>query len=205
MNLYGASGHAKVIMDIIKSQSLQLDYILDDDTNVSFLDDRQVSHQVTQDILLGETIISIGNNEIRKELAENFKGNIHSAIIHTSAVVSPSAKIMKGTVVMANASVNASAVIGKHCIINTGATVEHDCTLGDFVHISPNAALAGDVVVGEGTHIGIGAVVIPGIKIGSWVKVGAGAVVINDIPDGVVVVGNPAKIIKENNIKYATE
>ncbi|MCM4158757.1 acetyltransferase [Antarcticibacterium flavum] len=197
MNLYGASGHAKVIIDIIRSLSLEVDHIIDDDPQVKNFNNLEVTHKLTENISNGETIISIGNNEIRKKISEKFAGAIHPAIAHPSAVISPSAKLMQGTVVMANAAVNAAAVIGEHCIINTGATVEHDCKLGNFVHISPNAALAGDVEVGEGSHIGIGAVVIQGIKIGKWVTVGAGAVVINDIPDGVVAVGNPAQVIKE--------
>lgn len=200
MNLYGASGHAKVIIDVIHSLSLKVDHIFDDDQNVRFLEGNRVSHKLTEEFCNGETIISIGNNEIRKKVSEDFSGRIHSAICHSSAIISPSAQLMKGTVVMANASVNASAIIGEHCIINTGATVEHDCMLENLVHISPNAALAGGVKVGEGSHIGIGAVVIPGISIGKWVTVGAGAVVINNIPDRVVVVGNPAHIIKEKTI-----
>ncbi len=55
--------------------------------------------------------------------------------------------------------------------------------------------------VGEGTHVGIGACVIQGIKIGKWATIGAGAVIIKDVPDGAVVVGNPAKIIKMNNLQ----
>lgn len=197
MNLYGASGHAKVIIDIIHSLSLQVEQILDDDHRKKFLGDWKICHEMNEDIIKGETIISIGNNKIRKKISENFRGLIHPAIVHTSAVISPSAKLLKGTVVMANATVNSAAIVGEHCIINTGSTVEHDCVLGNFVHLSPNAALAGNVIVGEGSHIGIGAVVIPGIKIGKWVTVGAGAVVINDIPDGQIVVGNPAQNIKE--------
>lgn len=198
MNLYGASGHAKVIIDIINSLSLQVENIIDDDPTISSFAGFKVYHKITDKISKGETIISIGNNKIRKKIIENYPGRIHPAISHSSAVISPSAQLMNGTVVMANASVNSSAIIGEHCIINTGASVEHDCNLGDFVHISPNAALAGDVKIGEGSHIGIGAVVIPGIKIGKWVTVGAGAVVIRDIPNNVIVVGNPAKIIKKN-------
>jgi acetyltransferase EpsM len=56
------------------------------------------------------------------------------------------------------------------------------------------------VKVGEGTHIGIGSSVIQGITIGKWVTIGAGAVIIRDIPDFAVVVGNPGKIIKYNEI-----
>jgi acetyltransferase EpsM len=65
------------------------------------------------------------------------------------------------------------------------------------VHVSPGAQLGGNVYVGEGAHIGIGASIKPGVKIGKWSVVGAGAVVVNDVPDGVTVVGVPAKILNK--------
>ncbi|MBX9807224.1 MAG: acetyltransferase, partial [Flavobacteriaceae bacterium] len=54
----------------------------------------------------------------------------------------------------------------------------------------------GNVTIGEGAHIGIGATIIQGITIGKWAVIGAGAVIIENIPDNVVVVGVPGKIIK---------
>lgn len=199
MNIYGASGHGKVIIDIANSQNIKINYILDDNPEVRILSGYEVTHEITEDVLKGNSILAVGENRIRKNLAEKFKGCFSDALCHSSSIVSSSAKLGKGTVVMANASINGDAVMGEHCIINTGAVVEHDCHLGDFVHVSPNAALAGDVSVGEGSQIGIGAVVIPGIRIGKWVTVGAGTVVIENIPDNAVVVGNPGKIIKYKN------
>ena len=101
-----------------------------------------------------------------------------------------------GTVVMQGAVVQSCARIGNHCIINTAASVDHDCVIEDYVHISPNATLCGGVTVGEGSQVGAGAVVIPGIKIGRWSLVAAGAVVMKDVPDNVLVLGNPARVIK---------
>lgn len=199
MNIYGASGHGKVIIDIAESINISIDQIFDDNKNIESLNDRSVVHTLNSCLLESDTIISIGNNKIRKKVAESFTGNISNAIIHKSAIISPNSTIKKGTVVMPNACVNASAEIGEHCIINTASTIDHDCILGNYVHISPNAAIAGNVKINEGTHIGIGAVIIPGIKIGKWVTVGAGAVIIRDIPDFAVVVGNPGKIIKYLN------
>ncbi len=199
MNIYGASGHGKVVIDIARSQNIAVECVLDDNPNVKKVLGYEVTHTATEDILKGNSILAIGQNSTRKDLAKKFSGNFSEALCHAKAVISGSARLGKGTVVMGNATINSDAVIGEHCIINTGATVEHDCKLGDFVHISPNAALAGDVTVGEGSQIGIGAVVIPGIKIGDWVTVGAGTVVIENIPDFAVVVGNPGKIIKYKN------
>jgi sugar O-acyltransferase (sialic acid O-acetyltransferase NeuD family) len=198
MYLYGASGHSKVVIDIVKELNVDIQGVLDDFPKAETICDIAIFQ--TTDVLLGASdllIISIGNNAVRKKIAEKMEVNFCTAI-HPSAVVSKNAIINPGTVVMPNAVVNAFASIGKHCIVNSGAVVEHDCQIADFVHISPNAALAGDVSVGEGSQIGIGASVIQGLTIGKWVTVGAGAVIINDIPDYAVVVGNPGRVIKFN-------
>ena len=57
----------------------------------------------------------------------------------------------------------------------------------------------GKVIIDDGAHIGIGAIIMPGVKIGKGAIVGAGSVVIKDIPDYVVAVGIPARIIKSIN------
>ncbi|MGB9844120.1 MAG: transferase, partial [Caldisericia bacterium] len=69
--------------------------------------------------------------------------------------------------------------------------------IGDFVHIAPGVHTGGNVTIAEGSLIGIGSTILPNIKIGRWSIVGAGSVVIDNIPDNVVVVGVPAKIIKK--------
>jgi len=201
MNIYGASGHSKVIIDIAKSRDISIDAIFDDNLQLTEVSGYKVVHKLSDELLMRGTVLAIGDNKIRKKVAKKFEGEFHNGISHSSAVLASTVVLGVGTVVMANASVNAEVIIGNHCIINTGATVEHECQLGDYVHISPNSALAGDVIVGEGSHIGIGGVVIPGVKIGKWVTIGAGAVVLEDIPDFAVVVGNPGKIIKYNYLE----
>jgi acetyltransferase EpsM len=197
MYLYGASGHSKVIIDIIQSSTTKvIEGVFDDNPHIKSILNIPVlkfNKEVFDDE--NELIIGIGNNKTRKELAA-FINAKYQTIIHSSAVVSRYAKILEGTVVMPNAVINANAKIGKHCIINSRAVIEHDCQLDDFVHVSPNASLAGNVIVGEGSHIGIGAQVIQGVSIGKWVTVGAGAIVLKDVLDGVTVVGNPAKVLK---------
>lgn len=198
MYLYGASGHCKVIIDILKAQNLEISAILDDfpqSENLLGIPIRKASDYSLQNT--DQIVVSIGDNAIRKKIAERLQ-IVFGKAVHPSAVVSPFATIDQGTVVMPKAVINSSSTIGKHCIVNTGAVIEHDCKLEDYVHVSPNAALAGGVTVGEGSHIGIGAAVIQGVTIGKWVTVGAGAVIIGDLPDFAVVVGNPGKIIKFN-------
>lgn len=117
------------------------------------------------------------------------------SITHPSAVISPQARLGAGTVLMAGAVVNIDTVLGQSVIINTGATVDHDCHVSDAVHIGPGASISGNVSVGFASWIGVGACVRQGQRIGGQVVVGAGAVVVSDLPDGVIVKGNPARSI----------
>jgi len=193
MKLYGASGHGKVIMSIIKSMGLKVSNIYDDRAPFELLGlpVEKFDGNETENF-----IISVGNNKTRKKIVEQLNVQ-YTKIIHPSAIIDPSVSTGDGTVVMPGAVVNVDTKIGKHCIINTSASIDHECVLEDFVHISPNATLSGNVSVGEGTHIGSGAVIIPNIKIGKWVTIGAGAVIIKDVPDEVTVVGNPGRILEK--------
>lgn len=199
ITLFGASGHCKVIIDILEQNNQNIKQILDDNPQITKILNNEVTNANLYDLnKLENVIISIGSNKVRKKITLKLNANYATAI-HPKAIVSNHCIIAEGTVIMAGAIINPNAVIGKHSIINSGAVIEHDCIIDNFTHISPNASLAGGVQVGEGTHIGIGASVIQEINIGKWVTIGAGSVVITDIPDYAVAVGNPAKIIKYTN------
>lgn len=194
--LFGASGHCKVIIDILQFNKQTITAIIDDVPKMDQIFTIPVIYSGAFVKELGQKfIISIGDNSIRKKIVHRIGSDYHIAL-HPTAVISEFSTIGAGSVIMAGAIINADAVVGQHCIINTAAVIEHDCKIDNFVHVSPNAALAGGVTVGEGTHIGIGAIVIQGIKIGKWATIGAGTILIKDVPDYAVVVGNPGKIIK---------
>ena len=195
--LYGAGGHCKVVIDALhRENKFQIKQILDDAPLDNMILGISVSKNFNEDDFSDKNcIITIGNNQIRKKIANLFKAN-YIMTIHPNAIVSKFAKVGKGTQIMAAAVVNSDALIGEHCIINTGAIIEHDCILGDYVHISPNATLGGNVTVGELSQVGIGATIIQNITIGKNVMIGAGAVIIENIPDNAIVVGVPGKVVK---------
>ena len=194
MILCGASGHAKVIQDIVEAQGDHVTMLVDDNPEITEFRGIDVTHAMPQ--TKEPTIISIGNNRIRRMIAERIGGPFGTAI-HPSAVVSLSARIKEGTVVMPNAVIQSEACIGNHCIINTGVIVEHENLISDYVHLSPHATLCGNVSVGEGTWIGAGATVIQGITIGKNCIIGAGSVVVRDIPDNCVAYGNPCRVVRK--------
>lgn len=199
--LYGAGGHCKVIIDILLSnnQNCQLS-VIDDNPQQDLILGVNIYKVVDYVISSNQKmILCIGNNIIRKKIANQFLNLSFPKAIHQLGIISPNNVIIgNGTVVMAGSVINPNSTIGKHCIINTGAIVEHDCQIEDYVHICPNVAIAGEVSIGEGTQVGIGSTIIQQLKVGKWATIGAGSVIIEDVPDYAVVVGNPGRIIKYN-------
>jgi sugar O-acyltransferase (sialic acid O-acetyltransferase NeuD family) len=196
MFIYGASGHGLVILDILEELGIHVEAFVDD-----FFEKNQFHGiQVVKPEILSQrknakVILAIGDNHIREAVSLQLANEFINAF-HPSAVISKSAQIGHGSVLMASAVINPHVHIGKHVIINTAASVDHECVIADYVHISPNATLAGRVSVGQCTHIGAGSVIIQGINIGSNCTIGAGAVVLRDVPDGAVMVGNPARLLR---------
>lgn len=197
----GAGGHAKVCIELLRAMNQVVSYcvggldsdaqcldvpVLKGDSHLSGLRERGYSR----------ALVAIGDNKLRARLSNavlDMGFEIISAI-SPGAVVSPSAAIGRGTVVMAGAVINADAVIGDFSIVNTGACVDHDCNVGMSVHLGPQTALAGAVEVGDYSFLGVGSKAIPEVRIGKDVVVGAGAVVVSNILDEVTVVGIPARI-----------
>jgi len=192
--IYGASGHGKVILEILENLGQDIHCFYDDNINKTSL----LNYEVTSDVSIFAIesvcwIIGIGNNQTRKKIAENLSLK-YGVAIDKRANVSKRTQIGSGTVIMPGVTINSSTIIGKHAIFNTNSSIDHDCIIGDYVHISPNAALCGGIIVGEGAHIGAGAVLIPGIKIGKWATIGAGAVIVRDVPEFSIFVGNPGRL-----------
>ena len=196
----GASGHGKVVADIVRRSG---------DTLLGFLDDNErlptevagipVLGKVEDYVKYSETsfIIGIGNSVVREKIAHQLCDVHWYTAIHPSAVISAlDTRIGVGSVVMANAVINPSAHIGEHCIINTSAVVEHDNRVENFAHISVGAKLGGTVSIGTHVWVGIGSTIVNNITICDHCTIGAGAVVIHDIKESGTYVGVPARKIK---------
>ena len=167
MYLYGASGHAKVIIEILESSGKAVTGLFDDHAEGTVFFGKKLLGKYSGEGLDAPLIISIGNNSIRARIAQKLQLSFGKAI-HPSGIISPSASIQQGSVVMQGSIVQAGVSVGEHAIINTGASIDHDCIIHSFANVSPGAVLSGNVNVGEGAFIGSGAVVLPGISIGRW-------------------------------------
>lgn len=194
--IYGASGHGKVIAEIIESCGYKLGGWIDD----RILDNASSWDSFRSVYSDAKIALGVGDNIIRERLYRKITDAGYSlpVLVHPSAVVSPSAILGEATIVMPLVVINANVSIGDGCIINSGSIIEHDCTIEDFSHISPKAALAGGVRIGHHVHIGIGSSIIQNITIGEHAIIGAGAAVTRDISSHSTCVGVPAKTIKRS-------
>lgn len=201
--LIGDSGHARVIADNVVSAGSRVIARLDDKYKELFKEDgvwlgpvSEVHKMIEQEN--AKIIIAIGSNLIRKKIVDNLNlsDNQYATVVHKEAIISPSASIGHGSVIMPGVIVNAAATIGRHVILNTRLVIEHDCIVGDYAHVSPGAMITGGVKIGNGVHIGAGATVIPTKVIGQWSVIGAGSVVIDDVDEHSTAVGIPARTIK---------
>jgi sugar O-acyltransferase (sialic acid O-acetyltransferase NeuD family) len=199
----GASGHAKVVIDILeKEDRYRIAHLLDD--NAALHGKLFFGYSVagaTPSILTGASgekplaLVAIGDNSVRLRIAGWLRGNGFelARAVHPRSQIGRGAAVGAGTVIMAGAVVNSDATIGDNVIVNTAATVDHDCVVGDGVHLAPGTHLCGGVRVGAGAFLGAGTVVIPGIRVGANAIVGAGSTLLEDVPENSKAAGSPAR------------
>lgn len=204
--ILGAGGHAQVVADILlrmrdAGEPVSIIGFLDDDQTLTgkfflglpvlgTLADRV---HIAHDFL----IVAVGDNRTRAKIFQHCRreGSKFGLAKHPMAVMAQDVQVGDGSMICAGVVVNPQTTIGVNAILNTGCTVDHHSCLADHVHIAPGANMGGEVHVGEGALVGIGATVMPRRKIGAWSIVGAGSLVHEDVPDGAVVVGVPARRI----------
>lgn len=189
--LQGGGGHAAVVADCLKDQGILVaGYCALEKSGLTLPYRGKHAREIEGSITC---IVAIGDNKTRKQLAGELPPNFVNAV-HPSVLLSSTAVMGKGCMLLHKVVVQTRTRLGDHVILNTGCQVDHDGRIGDFVHVGPGAVLCGNVQVGEGTLLGAGCVVLPNVSIGRWSVIGAGSVVTADVPDGVIVMGTPAKI-----------
>lgn len=117
-------------------------------------------------------------------------------IIHPTASVSQWASIIQGTVIFQNAVITSNAKIGKHVMILPNSIISHDDEIGDFTCVAGGASISGNVKIGEGCYIGANASIKEGIEIEKHCLIGMGSVVLDNVSENSVMVGNPAKFLR---------
>jgi len=152
--LYGLGGHGKVMIELAQLLGFRNIGVFDDHDHSSIHIEgvHFLGAYNTEIAPQAPIIIAVGNNSIRKKLANKIKHQF-ATLIHPSAVVSPTASIQEGTVILSNAVIQANAVIGAHGLINVSVVIDHDVVLGNFVHIRPLAFIGSNSTISSETTI----------------------------------------------------
>lgn len=205
--VFGASGHAKVVIDILRlCGGVLITGLLDDFKPIGFectgipvLGTLADFPALANEHIDSAIIIAVGDNWRRAKIVESIRAVLPETLfvsaIHPSAQIAADVRIGSGTVVMAGAVVNPGCEIGEFCIVNTRASIDHDSKMDDFSSVCPGVTTGGNVVIGAYSNIGMGAILVPEVQVGQHSVVGAGALVLRSVPDYMVSYGAPARLI----------
>lgn len=141
----------------------------------------------------------IGNNKLRVQFLNKAKtlGYQTPNYIHPSVIISPNIKIGNGVYILLGTQIMPFTEIEDYVMISMNVSVAHHNILKKGTFLSTGCNFGASIVAEENTYCGIGSTIMTGLhRLGKDCLVGAGAVVIKDVPDGAVMAGVPAKIIK---------
>ncbi|MBE2271530.1 MAG: acetyltransferase [Anaerolinea sp.] len=188
--ILGAGGHAKNVAEVALSLGMEI---------AGFLDDQQanwgktffgypvlggIDLDVVRKLEPVSLVVAIGNNRVRQALVEKFSSTPETftwaTLCHPRALISPSAHVGSGTVILPGAIINAEVQIGAHVIVGSGAIIDHECVVEDFAHIACGATLGGGVQISTRSLIDTGAIVKRLVRIAEDVAVQPGEVITND-------------------------
>lgn len=143
-------------------------------------------------------VVGLGNPQVRSKLRKLAVESGFELInaIHPSAILSPAVKLGTGVVVEAGSVISDNPILDDNVWVGLAVMVAHDTHIGRDSEVGGGAAVGAEVIVGERVMIGMGSVIQSGRRIGDDAIVGSGANVVRDVPARVVVVGNPAKVIR---------
>jgi sugar O-acyltransferase (sialic acid O-acetyltransferase NeuD family) len=208
MLIIGAKGFAKEVLEVVH-QLNQLDNLafyddINDDISGSLYNKFPILKTTAEaskyfQIVDNRFTIGIGNPVLRKIIYKKFTvlGGIFTSTISQSGIGNYDISIGEGSNILSGVTISNSVKIGIGTILYYNSIITHDCVIGDFVEISPCVTILGRCKIGNYCQIGANSTILPDLTIGNNVVVGAGAVVTKNIPDNCVVVGVPARVIKQ--------
>lgn len=138
-------------------------------------------------------VISIDPTGLKSKLVAHYGRESLRTVIALDGYVARSATLGAGCIVQRGARVLPDAVLGHAVKLNVGATVHHDGRIGDCVTLAPGCQILGNVTLEDRVYVGAGAIILPRITVGKGATIGAGAVVAADVPEGMTVIGVPAR------------
>jgi len=204
MIVVGASGHGREVAFTFLLDHAAIDF-------AGFLDDAQSGTTPEGWPIIGkvydwqrfsdcEFVVGVNDPRTRRGIVVAMQVNgspSWGSVVHPEIAVHPSVKIGHGTTILGGVAMTVNIALGNFVNINRLVALGHDCKLGDFVSVAPLASISGNVTIGSGAEIGTSSAIRQQLSIGAGSGVGMGSVVTKSVPPNTLVVGNPARTLRE--------
>ncbi|KZN44373.1 hypothetical protein [Pseudoalteromonas luteoviolacea] len=208
--IFGTSGFAYEVADVAVSMDIEKIILLTNEKDFDNVDERfEVLHESEVSNLVEQGYqfaMGIGEPELREKVFNKFNDLEYPNLIHKNASLGYGQRELinksQGNVITAGVAMTNNIQLGNFCIFNLLSTVGHDCIIEDFVSVMPSVNISGNVKLEKGAYLGVGATILQGqlddkLTIGEGTVVGAASLVRKSVPSYKIVVGSPAKILKD--------
>lgn len=212
--VFGAGGYGREVMPLARMQLQKQENVVE---RLFFVVDNPETEEVNGIKVISLTdflqidaeqrylTCAIADSNVRSSLKNRIQGSeiLDWTVVAENCVIMDEVTIGSGSILSPFVTITSNVSIGSSFHANLYSYVGHDCVIGDFVTFAPSVKCNGNVVIDNHAFVGAGAIIRPGrtgkpLAIGEAAVIGMGSVVTKDVPPGVTVFGNPAKIIKRS-------
>ena len=205
--IIGSGTYGQVYLAYLKDAGVNVIGFIDDDKKehgkeydgIRVLGNRDLLKTLRQTHGVEAVYCPIGSNRTRVELLELAEslGYLTPSYIHPSVILAPYVELGKGTYILMGSMVMPYTKIGDYTMISMNVCVAHHSELKKGVFLSTGVNFGASITAEEYAYCGISSTIMTGLhRLGKDCLIGAGATVIHDVPDGAIMAGLPAKIIK---------
>lgn len=208
--VYGAGGLGREVEIIARKINVlehcweKIVYIDDDESITEMLGVPSYTFDKAKDMFSEfEISIAIGEPAIREKIYNKVKcaGVRLAMLIHPGVYIDESSKIGEGVTICEGVTTTSCVVLEDNVFVQPHAVIGHDIHIGKHTVVGANSEIGGANIIGERVFIGFMAGTLDELKIGDDVEISAGSIVFRDIEPGMIVMGNPARVIRRNEGK----